>query len=243
MATDPRPAPPPRRFYGRRTGRRLRPGRQQLIDSVLPRLEIVLPEDGRALDPADLFDVAPKSLWFEIGFGGGEHLVWQAERHPDIGFIGCEPFVNGMSTLLAGVQDKGLTNIRVWSDDARLVLDRWPAASLDRVFMLFADPWPKNRHAGRRFVQTETVALLADRMADGAELRIASDDPGLVDWSLWHVRADPAFEWLARGPEDWRHRPEDWPATRYEEKQLHGAPVFLRFRRRPRSDVSSTRSL
>lgn len=225
---------PSRRFYGRRVGRRLRPGRQRLLQTALPSVEITLPSEDRTLDPVTLFDPPPEKVWLEIGFGGGEHLLWQAAHHPNVGVIGCEPFINGLSTLLAGLEASGVRNVRLWPDDARLVLERLPATSLDRVFLLFADPWPKTRHAGRRFLQPDTVALLADLMTNGAELRVASDNPGLVAWSLFHVRANPAFEWLARAPEDWRRRPKDWPATRYEEKQLHGVPVFLRFRRRPR---------
>ena len=223
-----------RHFHGRRQGRRLRAGRAALIETLLPRLTVALPEQGGALDPAALFPRPPRELWVEIGFGAGEHLAWQAAHHPDIGFIGCEPFINGMSTLLAAVERDGLDMVRVWPDDARPLLDRLPDGSVGRLFLLFADPWPKLRHHNRRFIQDDTVADLARLLKDGGELRIATDDAPLLDWSLQRVRRNPAFAWTAEGPADWRERTADWPPTRYEEKALHGRPYYLRFQRRPR---------
>jgi tRNA (guanine-N7-)-methyltransferase len=223
-----------RHFHGRRQGRKLRAGRAALIETLLPRLTVALPEDSGALDPAALFPRPPRELWVEIGFGAGEHLAWQAAHHPDIGFIGCEPFINGMSTLLAAVERDGLDMVRVWPDDARPLLDRLPDGSVGRLFLLFADPWPKLRHHNRRFIQDDTVADLARLLQDGGELRIATDDAPLLDWSLERVRRNPAFAWTAEGPADWRERTADWPPTRYEEKALHGRPYYLRFRRRPR---------
>jgi len=223
-----------RHFHGRRQGRKLRAGRAALIETLLPRLTVALPEQGGALDPAALFPRPPRELWVEIGFGAGEHLAWQAAHHPDIGFIGCEPFINGMSTLLAAVERDGLDMVRVWPDDARPLLDRLPDGSVGRLFLLFADPWPKLRHHNRRFIQDDTVADLARLLKDGGELRIATDDAPLLDWSLQRVRRNPAFAWTAEGPADWRERTADWPPTRYEEKALHGRPYYLRFQRRPR---------
>jgi tRNA (guanine-N7-)-methyltransferase len=223
-----------RHFHGRRQGRKLRAGRAALIETLLPRLTVALPEDASALEPAALFPRPPRELWLEIGFGAGEHLAWQAAHHPDVGFIGCEPFINGMSTLLAAVERDGLDMVRVWPDDARPLLDRLPDGSVGRLFLLFADPWPKLRHHNRRFIQDDTVADLARLLQDGGELRIATDDAPLLDWSLERVRRNPAFAWTAEGPADWRQRPADWPPTRYEEKALHGRPYYLRFRRRAR---------
>jgi len=223
-----------RHFHGRRQGRKLRAGRAALIETLLPQLTVALPEQGGALAPAALFPRPPRELWVEIGFGAGEHLAWQAAHHPDIGFIGCEPFINGMSTLLAAVERDGLDMVRVWPDDARPLLDRLPDGSVGRLFLLFADPWPKLRHHNRRFIQDDTVADLARLLKDDGELRIATDDAPLLDWSLERVRRNPAFAWTAEGPADWRERPADWPPTRYEEKALHGRPYYLRFRRRPR---------
>lgn len=205
-----------------------------MIETLLPRLTVALPEDGGALDPAALFPRPQRELWVEIGFGAGEHLAWQAAHHPDVGFIGCEPFINGMSTLLSLVERDGLDMVRLWPDDARPLLDRLPDGSVGRLFLLFADPWPKLRHHNRRFIQDDTVADLARLLKDDGELRIATDDAPLLDWSLRHVRRNPAFAWTAEGPADWRERTADWPPTRYEEKALHGRPYYLRFRRRPR---------
>jgi tRNA (guanine-N7-)-methyltransferase len=222
-----------RSFHGRRRGRRLRDYRAHLVETLLPLVAIRLAESG-ALEPTGLFPRPPRAVWLEIGFGAGEHLAWQAERHPDIGMIGCEPFTPGVSTLLAAVDAGGLDMIRIWPDDARPLIDRLPDAAIGRVFLLFADPWPKRRHWRRRFLQRETVAALARIMADGAELRVATDDAPLLDWSLSLLRGHDDFAWQAKGPADWRQRPEDWPQTRYEAKELHGRPYFLRFRRHAR---------
>lgn len=221
-----------RRLYGRRRGRRLRSGQQALFETVLPRIRLDLAPAGARLDPAALFPRPIKALWLEVGFGAGEHLAWQAARHRDIGMIGCEPFVNGIAALLRAVADEGLDTVRVHPGDARDVLDVLPDRALGRCFVLFPDPWPKRRHHGRRFVRPETLDALARVMAPGAELRLASDHPDMLDWMLWHVRAHPAFAWTARRAADWRTRPPDWPPTRYERKALHGRPVFLRMERR-----------
>jgi tRNA (guanine-N7-)-methyltransferase len=221
-------------FYGRRQGRRLRPGRQRLVDELLPRLRIELPQTPGDFDPAALFSPRPAALWLEIGFGGGEHLAAQAARHPGIGFLGSEVFVNGVATLLAAVEHAGLDNIRLWPDDARPLLDALPAGCLERVFLLFPDPWPKHRHAFRRFIGPENLARLARVLQPGGELRVASDDPAYVAWTLRHLRAHPAFRWCARHADDWRRPPEDWSPTRYEAKAMAAGrkPAYLRFARR-----------
>ena len=168
-------------------------------------------------------------VWLEVGFGAGEHLYWQAEHHPRIGMIGAEPFVNGVAKLLSKFEGEPPRNIRLHMDDAREIIDALPDASLGRVFILFPDPWPKTRHHKRRFIQTEMLDHLARVMKPGAELRFGSDDALLVEYTLERVMAHPSFSWTATCPEDWRTRPSDWPQTRYEAKQLHGAPAFLRF--------------
>jgi tRNA (guanine-N7-)-methyltransferase len=218
----------------------LRQGRRRLAESLLPRIAITLPEEG-LLDPLTLFPAPParpEAVWLEIGFGAGEHLAQQAEQHPGLGFIGCEVFENGIARLLGDIAHRELANIRIFADDARLLVDCLVPASIARVFILFPDPWPKERHHKRRLVAPATLDRLAWVMQPGAELRLATDDPGYLVWMLEHVTAHPEFEWLARTPADWRARPPDWPATRYEEKAraagpLSGrAPVFLRFIRR-----------
>ncbi len=232
---EPRPPDPVQRaFYGRRRGRRLRPGLKSLLEELLPRLAVALPAAGGRLDPAALFDSAPEEIWLEIGFGAGEHLAWQAERHPGSGFLGAECFVNGVAGLLREVRERGLANVRIHHGDGRDLLDALAPGSLDRVFILFPDPWPKARHHKRRLIRDQTLDRLAEVMKDGVELRLATDDMDYLSWILERLIRHPAFEWLARGPRDWRERPADWPPTRYEIKALDQGrePMYLRFRRR-----------
>jgi tRNA (guanine-N7-)-methyltransferase len=237
MTTRPPDRPPGQRrvLYGRRRGRPLHSGQQALVETLLPRLAVTLPAAG-ALDPWALFDPRPEEIWLEIGFGSGEHLAAQAAAHPAIGLIGCEVFENGIAKLLADVQRRALANVRILTDDARLLIATLPPASIDRVFILFPDPWPKQRHHKRRIVADETLAALAAIMTDGAELRLATDDLDYLAWMLARAPVHPAFAWLADRPSDWRVRPADWPATRYEAKAIAAGrePYFLRLRRRPR---------
>ena len=212
-----------RTLYGRRRGKKLRAGQEALLDTLLPKLLIKLPLS----EPLDA-----RELWLEVGFGSGEHLVWQAEQHPDVTLVGCEPFINGVAKCLAHIERAGVGNVRLFNDDARLLMAALPERSLSRVFILFPDPWPKTRHHKRRFVQSETLDALARIMRPGAELRFASDDPGYFSWSLERLCAHRAFAWNAISPRDWRQRPADWPETRYEAKALHGPPRYLRFVRR-----------
>ena len=225
-------APPAPWVYGRRRGRPLRQGRRLLTESLLPRIAITLP-DQRLLDPGTLFPT-PAAVWLEIGFGAGEHLTAQAEQHPGVGFIGCEVFENGIARLLGEIARQGLDNIRIFADDARLLLDCLRPSSIGRVFVLFPDPWPKQRHHKRRLVAPATLERLAIVMQPGAELRLATDDRDYLVWMLEVLTEHPDFVWTARTPADWRERPPDWPATRYEEKARAAGrtPVFLRFIRR-----------
>ncbi len=225
-----------RLLYGRKRGRKLRPGQRTLFDDMLPKLRVEIPPPGKKLDPAFLFVPPRRQLWLEIGFGGGEHLAFQAELHPDVGLIGCEPFVNGMVGLFAHIRDRKLSNIRVFDDDARLLLASLPPASITRAFVLFPDPWPKKRHHKRRIIGPATLDLLAGVLIDDAELRVASDDAGYVRWALAHVLDHGAFDWEAESPQDWRERPRDWPQTRYEAKAREQGRrcYFLRFVRRKR---------
>jgi tRNA (guanine-N7-)-methyltransferase len=221
-----------RLIYGRRKGHRLRPGRQRLLAELLPQLEVRLPEDG-VLDPARLFAQRPRTLWLEIGFGGGEHLAYQAAAHPDVGLIGCEPFIGGVARLLSLIEAQGLANIRLFADDARLLMQALPDACLERVFILFPDPWPKARHHKRRIVNPVTAGEFVRLLRPGGELRLASDEMDYVRAMLRALRARPELQWQARRPADWRERPADWPMTRYESKAVAAgrACVFLRFRR------------
>jgi tRNA (guanine-N7-)-methyltransferase len=200
---------------------------------LLPALSI--DPDRLPEAPGSLFPEPVRDLWLEVGFGAGEHLLQQALRNPDIGFIGCEPYLNGVARLLADIDaaDPAPRNIRLYTDDARTVLERLPDNCLGRVFVLFPDPWPKNRHHRRRFVAPAQLDALARVMRPGAELRLATDHVGYLRWMLFCLLDHPGFRWCARGPGDWRRRTADWPPTRYEEKALEKgiAPAYLRFER------------
>lgn len=235
-AETPPPGRPRRHLHGRRRGRPLRRGLAALLEDLLPRLRVELPTAGEPLDLKALFGPAPCDIWLEVGFGAGEHLAWQAARNGDVNFLGAEVFINGIAGLLRRVAEAGLDNVRIYQGDARDLLDALPENSVARAFILFPDPWPKPRHHKRRIVRRTVLDRLAVLMADGAELRLATDHPGYLTWILERATAHAAFEWLARGPADWRHRPADWPATRYESKAIEEGrtPCYLRFRRRPR---------
>lgn len=200
-------------------------------------MRVAPPRAGAMLDAAGLFPHRPSEIWLEIGFGSGEHLIEQARRHPEVGFIGCEVFVNGVAALVGQIERSGVANVRIFDDDARILLSGLPTASLARAFLLFPDPWPKARHAKRRFVGSVNVATMARLLADGAEFRIATDDTGYVQWTLQHLVGHPDFWWRATGPSDWRDPPPDWVETRYQRKAVAAgrSPVFLCFNRRTRA--------
>jgi len=225
---------PPIHTYGRRRGRKLKPGRQALLEELLPNLRVALPPGDAKLDPAAAFGRRPDGVWLEIGFGGGEHLAWQAERHPVIGLIGCEPYVNGVVALLARVREREFANVRIWPDDARPLLERLTPGSIARAFVLFPDPWPKLRHRKRRLVQAPFLDAMARVLASGAELRFATDDPDYAAAMLECVPAHPGFRWTARRAADWRDRPADQGPTGYEAWALAEGrrPAYLTFVRR-----------
>jgi tRNA (guanine-N7-)-methyltransferase len=234
------PSPHPRRLYGRKRGRPLRSGQQILLEQLLPSLAVELPQSG-GLNPALLFPEPKQSVWLEIGFGAGEHLAAQAEAHPDIGFIGCEVFENGIAKLLGEIEGRRLANVRLFIDDARRLIAALPPASISRVFILFPDPWPKARHHKRRIVSTETLDELARIMIEEAELRLVTDDREYFAWMLERIASHAAFVWLARKPADWHQRTPDWPATRYEKKARAAGrlPLFLRARRQLTEKIPS----
>lgn len=222
----------PRTLFGRRKGHPLTETRAALFDTVLPRLAFPL-DDERIADPKSLFLDPVDAVRVEIGFGGGEHLIHEAKARPRDGFIGCEPFLNGMAKALAAVQAAGLANVRLHFGDAVEVLDRLPDASVARVDLLYPDPWPKKRHWKRRFVATDRVARVARVLAPGGTFRVASDIPSYIDWTLLHLIDDPAFRWTARTADDWRRPYPGWPGTRYEAKALKAGrtPAYLTFER------------
>ncbi|MGI9508509.1 MAG: tRNA (guanosine(46)-N7)-methyltransferase TrmB [Geminicoccaceae bacterium] len=221
-----------RRIYGRRQSHRIRPARKRLLEERLPELQIHLPDDGSPIPLGEVQKPQCSQHWLEIGFGGGEHLAAQAAANPDALLIGCEPYVNGVARLLSLIQD--VDNVRVVIDDARLLLKALPAGSLEKVFVLFPDPWPKARHHKRRIVNPGTVADMARLLKPGGELRLATDIMSYARPMLSATLADGHFAWLAERPADWRERPGDWPGTRYEEKARKAgrSPVFLSFRRK-----------
>jgi len=219
------------RSYGRRRGKKLRPGRERLMEDVLPRISIKPGTPVTEQFPPDI-----RELWMEIGFGGGEHLAAQAQAHPDVGIIGCEPFLNGVAKLLSLLDENKSQNVRIYADDARDIFPDVADGALDRAFILFPDPWPKAKHHKRRLIQTPLLDDLARMLKDGGEFRFASDHMGYVRWVLSFALKHPDFEWMAEGPSDWRDPPDDWTRTRYEQKALAGdVMVYLRFRRKPRA--------
>ena len=198
---------------------------------MLPQLALTL-EAGR--DPRSYFPgMHLADVWLEIGFGGGEHLLWQAETHRDIGVIGAEPYVSGVAKLLSKLSARAdpIRNVRLYMEDARDIIEALPKASIGKVFILFPDPWPKTRHHKRRFIQMTMLDELARIMKPGGEIRFATDDTGYLIWALERFIAHPSFTWLARGSADWRTRPADWPETRYEAKAKRegSACTYLRF--------------
>lgn len=223
------------RSFGRRQSFKLRVGQQSLIDNLLPTLRLLPSEDGALIDPLSVFKVPVKKVWFEVGFGGGEHSAAQIENNPDVGLIACEPFMNGVASLLGHVEKRELHDrIRILDNDARPLLDVMPDESIDRLFLLFPDPWRKTRHSKRRFVGGENLDLIARVLKKGAEFRVGSDHMPYIDWTLEHMTQHKYFEWICEGPKDWRERPDDWPSTRYEQKALRQgkACVYLRFKRK-----------
>jgi tRNA (guanine-N7-)-methyltransferase len=195
----------------------------------LPRVALNL-SDRPPAALADLFAPRVEDVWLEIGFGGGEHLLWQARSNPHVGLIGCEPFEDGVVKVLSAIEQQALVNLRLHVDDARPLLRWLPDAAIGRAFILFPDPWPKKRHQKRRLVSVATLRELARVMRPGAELRLATDIGDYAQWMLLALREQTSFRWLARGPGDWRVRGPDWPPTRYEQKALEAGRRCYYFR-------------
>jgi tRNA (guanine-N7-)-methyltransferase len=219
-------------FFGRRKGHPLRARQVELFDTLLPRLALDVsapaPNDLRTLFPVPVDDVR-----LEIGFGGAEHLVVQAQAHPNTGFIGCEPFVNGMAKALAAIDAASLANVRLHHADAAELVDWLPASALARIDLLYPDPWPKRRHWKRRFVTNASIAKLGRILRPGGEFRFASDWPDYAAWTLQRFLRSPDFAWTAERADDWR---QPWPGfagTRYEAKAIREgrSPCYLVFHR------------
>lgn len=223
-----------RRLYGRSQGHRLRAGQQTLVDELLPKVSVPI---AGALDAATLFG-DDRPLEFEIGFGAGEHMAGQAAMRPDHGFIGCEPFLNGVVGALLHIRDgisgsAPLDNIRLHMGDALDVLERLPDASLERLYLLHPDPWRKVRHAKRRMVNDGPLDLIAAKLKPGAEFRLGTDDPTYCAHAMMVMNRRRDFNWLAGDAGDFLTRPADWPETRYERKaRRQGHEVwYFRYRR------------
>ena len=233
MVQDGHPGRAAGAFFGRRKGKSLRPGRQRLVADLLPRLRVDIAEPPPA-DLRALFDAPLNDVRLEIGFGGGEHLVHESTGAPETGFIGVEPFLNGVAKALAAIDDEGLTNVRLFDDDATRLLDWLPTGSLARVDLLYPDPWPKRRHWKRRFVGPQNLARIARVLAPGGVFRFASDIGSYVNWTLGHVLANADLEWTARRSRDWNEPWEGRVTTRYEAKALREGrrPAYLVFRRK-----------
>ncbi len=217
------------RLYGRQQDKPLKPRQARLMETLLPRVAVPM---GAAIDPKKLFPQA-EEIHLEVGFGGGEHLAWQAGHNPKIGFIGAEPFVNGVGKLLGLVDEAGLENVRIHHGDARPLIEALPDASLTRLYVLHPDPWPKKRHHKRRMISPWFFAAAARLLKPGGELRVASDIRDYIRWTLMHAQNASEFEWTATCASDWKQRPGDWPQTRYEAKSLREGrtPHYLTFRR------------
>jgi tRNA (guanine-N7-)-methyltransferase len=223
------------RSYGRRRGRKLSLRQERLMRDLLPRLSPDLTTAAQMPLSASLFGGAVREVWLEIGFGGGEHLLWHARRNRDVGLIGAEPFEDGVVKVLAAVEDEALNHVRVHADDARALLRWLPDAAIDRAFVLFPDPWPKRRHQKRRLVNPSFLNALARVLRPGAELRIGTDIGDYARTILMAFQMTPGFGWRATSPSDWRIRPDDWPETRYEAKAVREGrrSAYLRFVRTP----------
>jgi len=218
------------RLYGRSSGHKLRKGQQELIEQLFPQIEV--PAEGHITAVSLFGDDRP--LHLEIGFGSGEHLADRADMLPDHGFIGAEPFLNGVATALGHVRDKHLRNVRLWRGDALEVLQRVPDGTLSFLYLLHPDPWPKARHAKRRMVNDGPVDLFASKLRIGGEFRVATDDATYLAWSLMIMqRHQHQFEWLAERPNDFLEPSGGWIETRYGAKSRREGrrPYYLRYRR------------
>lgn len=239
------PSPSEPKFFGRRQGRRIRKAKTSLLERFLPELQI---NQNTVFKTDSLFGAPVKSVCLEIGFGNGEHIAGQALNNPDTGFIGAEVFKNGVANLLSlitGIKESSdlpekitllpgrVDNIRIYDDDIRLLFARLPDNFLDKVFLLFPDPWPKKRHAPRRFVNPDNLKEIARILKPGGLFRVATDHPVYKSWTLRQMRQNRDFRWTAACGNDWKHAPADWVETKYQRKAINEGrrPVFLDFKR------------
>jgi len=226
-----------RAHFGRKKGHKLRAAQAERFQSLLPKLALDLntppPNLPRAQALDALFSRPVEAIWLEIGFGGAEHLLHQARLHPEIGFLGCEAFEDGVAKALAGIDEHGLDNIRLHHGDAIDVLHWLGESSIDRLYLLYPDPWPKRRHWKRRFISPERLADIARILKPGAEFRFASDISSNITWTLSHVARNPHLRWRGTCAADWRQPWGDWISTRYEQKAIRErrTPAYFVFER------------
>lgn len=226
---------PRRQLYGRSKGKALRAAQAGRIENQLPALTMDVPR--LAQGPEALFPRPVNGVMLEIGFGGGEHLANMAKRHPETGYLGVEPFLNGVAKLLHAIEEDALDNIRLLRGDAREVLAALPDASIARVYLLYPDPWPKRRQRKRRIVDMLFLAQVARVLKPGGELRFATDIDDYAGWTLARIAQQDQLVWLAEKADDWRLPWDEWHRTRYEEKALREGrtPGYFRFRKDPAS--------
>ncbi len=229
------------RFFGRRKGKAIKQSKQRLIDELLPRLQPAIPSDGTKFDMQHFFGIQPTEIWLEVGFGGGEHIAELAKMYPDVGFIGAEPFINGVSSLLAhlnGSHEKAtmhtdlesgrVDNVRIWPDDVRNLFPYFTDGLFKRIFILYPDPWPKARHAERRFINQANLKHLNRLLTDDGQIFVATDVAPYAEWALEQVAIDGIFEQINK---DISKSPLDWVPTRYEKKGIMAGrkPIYLVF--------------
>ncbi len=233
-----------KRFYGRRKGKPIRASRQRLMDELLPQVRLYMPPTGMPFNWKEVFGINPREVWLEVGFGGGEHVAELSLTYPDVGFVGAEPFMNGVASLLAhlnGSHQAALTtvglakgrqdNVRIWPDDIRLVFPAVPSASFDRIFVLYPDPWPKARHAERRFINQANLPELYRMLKDDGSLYVATD---VAEYAVWALEQALISGLFVQVQADTTKAPADWVPTRYEKKGLLAGrqPVYLIFRKK-----------
>jgi len=219
-------------FFGRRKGHALRQGQASLIEKLLPELSLDISQPAW-LDLRFLFANPTERVRLEIGFGGGEHLLHEAKVNPGIGYIGCDPYLNGIARLIAAIHAENVKNIRLYHGDALELLDYLPDGMLDRIDILYPDPWPKRRHWKRRFISEDRVSRLARVLVPGGEIRFATDIASYAEWGLVRFTRSPFFSWTAERADDWRKPWRDFPGTRYEAKAMREGrrPAYLTFKR------------